>query len=95
MERGRRPWNACHMGEQPTARPWTPIIAVLGIVDWLVRIVVPATVLHYYGWLAAIATGVVLVAASEIAWRLIAGEWGNLWPAKAILAYRRRHRRAG
>jgi len=83
------------MGEQPTARLWTPIIAVLGIVDWLVRIVAPGTVLHYYGWLAAIATGVVLMAASELSWRPISGEWGNLWPSKAILACRRRHRRAG
>ena len=82
-------------GEQPTARPWTPTIAVLGIVDWLVRIVAPGTVLHYDGWLAAIATGVVLMAASELSWRLISGKWGNLWPSKAILACRRRHRRAG
>lgn len=83
------------MGEQQSSRPLTPIVAALGIVDWLVRIVAPSTVLHYYGWFAAIATGVVLVAVSEIAWRLISGEWGNLWPSKAILAYRRRRRRAG
>jgi hypothetical protein len=67
-----------------------PSMVVFGIADWLVRITVPVMVLHTYGLLAGIATGMGLIAASEVCWRLTTGEWGNLWPSRLI-----RRRRTG
>jgi hypothetical protein len=67
-------------------------IFVIGIVDWAVRIVVPFAVIHSYGWLAGIGVGIVLVAVSEIVYRLFFGEWGNLWPTRAIIALAARRR---
>ena len=46
--------------------------------------------IHAYGWLAAIAVGVALLAVSEVVWRLVTGEWGNLWPSRLVLARRQR-----
>jgi hypothetical protein len=78
------------MEEQATPRRWTAAMAIFGIVDWLVRLTVPVTVANAYGWLAGIATGVGLVATSEVSWRMLTGEWRNLWPSRMVLAYRRR-----
>jgi hypothetical protein len=77
------------MGERTTHRPGR---AVFGGVDWLVRIAVPVTVGSAYGLPAGIATGTVLVAASEVGWRILTGEWGNLWPSRMVMAHRRRPR---
>jgi hypothetical protein len=67
-------------------------VFIIGIVDWAVRIVMPVTIATWYGWLAGIGVGIVLVAASEIGYRLFFGEWGNLWPTKAIIALAERRR---
>jgi hypothetical protein len=60
------------MGER-TSR----VVAVLGVVDWLARIVVPSSVMRAYGPLTGVAAGVALVAVSEVAWRLLTSEWGK------------------
>jgi hypothetical protein len=67
-------------------------IFIIGIVDWAARVVLPVTFARSYGWPAGIGVGIVLVAASEISYRLFFGEWGGLWPSKAILALTRRRR---
>jgi hypothetical protein len=79
----RPPRDASDMGEQPG---WI----VFGVVDWLARLTVPVKVGSAYGLLVGLITGVVLIAVSEVGWRLITGEWGNLWPSRLVMAYRRR-----
>lgn len=60
-------------------------MAVFGVIDWLARIAVPVMVWHAYGLLAGVAAGAALLATSEVVWRLLTGEWGNLWPTSTII----------
>ncbi|REH44849.1 hypothetical protein BCF44_108330 [Kutzneria buriramensis] len=71
-------------------------MTVFAIIDWAVRIVVLGQAIRWYGSLAGLGTGVVLLLASESCWRLISGEWGNLWPTRMVIALvaRRRGRRS-